>query len=226
MQDVSVLIYSCDKYSDIWGPFFTLLYRYWECPYQVYVTAKTEQCLIPEVKTINTGDRSWTERIHQAVSELPTKYVIGMCEDMFMRRLVDQTTIENCLITMEEDENIASFNFEKEYDWFEESNIFDFGKKPKGSAYRKTCQPTLWRRNILLELLDVKQDAWAWEMSPTPDKYDYYIWTGDERDLVFEYGYHNNQWFGIQKGRWVGHDVIPLFEKEHIDVDFSVRGFV
>lgn len=226
MKDTSVLIYSCDKYADVWGPFFTLFFRYWDCPYPVYVTAETEQCMLPEVMTINTDAPTWTERIKDAVDQIDTKYVIGMCEDMFIRRKVDQTTINNCLITMNEDDNIASFNFEKEYDWVENNYIFDFGRKPKGSPYRKTCQPTLWRRSVLSELLDTKMDAWEWEMSPTPDQYDYYVWTGDERCLVFEYGYHNNQWFGIQKGKWVLHDVQPLFEKEGINIDLSIRGIV
>lgn len=226
MKDTSVLIYSCDKYADIWGPFFTLFFRYWDCPYPVYVTAETEQCMLPEVMTINTDAPTWTERVKAAVDQIDTKYVIGMCEDMFLRREVDQTTINNCLLTMEEDDNIASFNFEKEYDWVENNYIFDFGRKPNGSIYRKTCQPTLWRRSVLSELLDVKQDAWEWEMSPTPDQYDYYVWTGDERCLVFEYGYHNHEWFGVQKGKWVAHDVIPLFEKEGIHIDYSIRGTV
>ena len=225
MKDASVLIYSCDKYSDVWGPFFTLFFRYWDCPYEVYLSTESEQCLLPEVKTITTGEGTWTERMHYAVSEIPTKYVIGMCEDMFFRRKVDQTTINNCLRTMEEDDRIASFNFEKEYGPTDESKVLSFGKKPKGSQYRKTCQPTLWRREVLKELLNTKQDAWEWEMSPTPDCYDFYIWTDPDDELVFEYGYHNHQWMGLQKGRWVRHDVVPLFEKEHINIDLSIRGF-
>ena len=226
MKDTSVLIYSCDKYADVWGPFFTLFYRYWDCPYPVYVTTESEQCMLPEVMTINTDAPTWTERIKAAVDQLPTKYVIGMCEDMFFRRKVDQKTISNCISTMEEDDNIANFNFEKEYDWVERGYIVRFGKKPKGSQYRKTCQPTLWRRSVLSELLDCKMSAWEWEMSPTPDDHDFYVWTGDERDLVFEYGYHNHEWFGIQKGKWVLHDVQPLFEKEGINIDLSIRGIV
>ena len=108
MKDVSVLIYSCDKYADVWGPFFTLFYRYWDCPYPVYVTAESEQCLLPEVMTINTDESTWTERIKAAVDQIPTKYVIGMCEDMFFRRKVDQITIDNCLISLLPSKNPAA----------------------------------------------------------------------------------------------------------------------
>ena len=224
-MNTSVLIYSCDKYSDVWGPFFTLFFRYWNCPYQVYLTAETEQCLIPEVKTINT-DGAWTDRIRQAVEEIPTDYIIGMCEDHFIRRAVRQGIIEKCEEYMDKNENIACFNFEKEYDWTNPSDYPGFGRKPNGSSYRKSCQPTMWRRKILLELLADSANPWMWELSPAPDDYEYYIWTGPEEELVFEYGYHNNNWCGIMKGRWVAHDVIPLFKKEGIDIDYTIRGIV
>ena len=37
-NNVDVLFTSCDKYQDLWGPFFTLFFRYWQdCPYLVYI---------------------------------------------------------------------------------------------------------------------------------------------------------------------------------------------
>lgn len=226
MNDVSVLIYSCDKYADVWGPFFTLLFRYWDCPYPVYVTAETEQCLLPNVKTINTDAETWTARIHDAVCQLDTEYVIAMCEDHFMRRPVKQDAINQCIERMDEEKIIACFNFEKEYDWYLPSDYPDFGLKPVDGNYKKSCQPTLWRRSVLEELLNVKMSPWEWELSPTYDTHHYYIFTGDPNDLVFEYGYHNNQWCGIQKGKWVASDVMPLFEREGIHVDYSIRGMI
>ena len=225
-MNTSVLIYSCDKYSDVWGPFFKLLFKYWKCPYQVYVVAEKEQCLIPEVKTINVEEGEWTDEIRSAVNQIPTKYVIGMCEDFFMRRPVRQDVIDDCIGHMEKNKDIACFNFEMEYGTLEPTKIKNFGRKPDGSMYRQTCQPTLWRRDILSELLEGSKTPWGWELTTAPDKYSYYVWNGPEDELVFEYGYHNHEWMGLQKGRWVAHDVMPLFEKEGIDIDYSIRGIV
>lgn len=224
-HDVSVLIYSCDKYADVWGPFFTLFFRYWDCPYPVYVVAESEQCLLPDVMTINKQG-TWSEKIHDAVHDLDTEYVIGMCEDFFMRQPVRQDVIDQCIRYMNDDPDIACFNFEKEYGWYEYSPYGDFGKKPKGASYRKSCQPTLWRRSILEKLLEGKMNAWQWELSLAPDEYKYYIYIGAEDKLTFEYGYHNNQWVGLQKGMWVARDVVPLFEREGIHVDYSIRGMI
>ena len=42
MKDVSVLVMSCDAYSDIWEAFNTLFKRYWDCPYKVYFGTETK----------------------------------------------------------------------------------------------------------------------------------------------------------------------------------------
>lgn len=225
MNDVSVMIYSCDKYSDVWGPFFTLFFRYWECPYQVYLATETEMCLLPEVKTIN-HEGIWTERMWESVKEIPTEFVICMCEDMFLRRPVRQEIINLCVDRMIQHPEYACFNFEKDFDGAKEGAYPLFGKKPPGNNYKKSCQPTLWRRSILEELLDCRMNAWEWEMTAAPEYYKYWIYTGDYDSIVFDYGYRYSQWFGIQKGRWVASDVVPLFEKEGINMDLSIRGVI
>ena len=227
-MNTSVLIYSCDKYSDVWGPFFTLFFRYWDCPYQVYLCTESEQCLIPEVKTINANG-TWTERMQKAVREIPTKYVLGMCEDMFFRRTVRQDIINNCVLYMEHDGQIGCFNFEKEYEPGIElipSNYLDFAEKPPGHHFQKSCQPTLWRRTYLEKLLDAQMDAWNWEWQERDYPFRHYIWNGLLSETVFDYGLHDRQGFGIVQGKWYLADVEPLFKKEGIDIDFGKRGFV
>ena len=227
-MNTSVLIYSCDKYSDVWGPFFKLFFKYWDCPYQVYLCTESEQCLIPEVKTIN-ADGTWSERIQKAVREIPTKYVIGMCEDMFFRKPIRQNVIDDCIRYMEHDGQIGCFNFEKEYEpgiQLLSSEYPSFGQKPAaGHHFQKSCQPTLWRRSYFEKLLDCKLDAWNWEWQEREYPMKHYIWVGSLEETVFSYGLHDRQGFGIVQGKWFEKDVVPLFEKEGIDIDFSIRGF-
>ena len=225
--NTSVLIYSCDKYSDVWGPFFTLFFRYWKCPYQVYLAAETEQCLLPEIKTINT-EGTWTERMQKAVREIPTKYVIGMCEDFFFRRNVKQDIIERCIRYMEHDYEAGCFNFEKECEpgiHLISSEYENFGMKPPGNHFQKSCQPTLWRRGYLEQLLDCKLDPWNWEWQVREYPMAHYIWTGSAESTAFDYGLKSRNPFGIVQGKWVEADVVPLFQREGIDFDFGERGF-
>ena len=34
----AILIVSCDKYSDLWDPFFKLFFKFWpDCPFNIYL---------------------------------------------------------------------------------------------------------------------------------------------------------------------------------------------
>ena len=52
-DNVSVMIFSCDAYSDIWKYFLRLYYKYWDCPYETYITAETKQ-VVGDVSIIIT----------------------------------------------------------------------------------------------------------------------------------------------------------------------------
>ena len=67
-------------------------------------------------------------------------------------------------------------------------------------------------------------NPWEWEESEALEMYEYYAFTGEINDLVFEYGYRHGDWFGIRKGKWYEADVKPLFEREHINIDLNERG--
>ena len=227
MNDYSVLIYSSDGYKDIWRPFFRLLYRYWPTHPPIYVATETVKVIyFGGIIPLNTTG-SWTDRMRAAVEMIPTEYVISMCEDCFIRKPVRQEVIDQCLDYIKQDSNIACFNFEKDYmmQSVPSDEYENFGLKVQGHCWQKSCQPTLWRKSILLELLQGSMSAWDWEESEAPYNYKYYVWNGNPDDLVFEYGYHHNKWFGIRKGKWVKDDVVPLFEKENINIDYSIRGF-
>ena len=82
-MSTSVLIYSCDKYSDVWEPFFTLFFRYWECPYRVYISSETKKCRVPGVTTLNVNGE-WSDLIRQALEQIAQalhKDVFGLVAD-------------------------------------------------------------------------------------------------------------------------------------------------
>lgn len=215
IKDCSVLILSCDSYSDLWLPFFTLLNKYWKRPYKTYLSCETKQC--EYCNTINVNDNCWTKRIRETLKQINTEYVIIMCEDFFMRKPVDQKRIETAINRF--DDNTATFNFEKDYSTDNGSN--DFRLRDNKEQFTKSCQTGVWDRLKLIELLNKDLNPWEWEESPNTTNYKCFINTGD---LIFDYGFYNHNWFGVVKGKWIMSDIDPLFKKENIDIDYSIRG--
>lgn len=220
-KDVSVLILSCDSYTDVWPPFFTLFHRYWDCKYPVYIALETAKC--PYAITLNHSYPLswWTRRIYDTVQDLSTEYVLMMDGDYFFRNKVDQERIDFCLDHF--DSETVMFNFEPDYGSGLPSDIPGFHLKQPWSTYKCSCQASLWNRKKLLSLLQLPLNPWQWEDQMLPNSEKFYINSGP---LVFDYGYHYGiDGFGLFRGKWVKSDVVPLFEKEGITVDYSIRGF-
>lgn len=212
---VTVFVLSCDNYSDTWKPFYTLFKKYWDCPYDVYIVTETKDC--EYFKTIKTTG-SWTERVKKALEQIESEYVIILLDDFFIRRKVDQQRIDYCIGKFEPD--IAVFNFETEYSPNIEVGLDGFKQRPNKSEYLCSCQPSIWNRKILIELLDKAMTAWDWELQILDSKYRFFINSGD---LIFDIG---DKYCGrIIRGKWVRKDVVVFFEQENIDVDYSKRGF-
>ena len=210
-----VLVLSCDKYSDIWLPFYTLFKKYWDCPYDVSIVTETKNC--GYFKTIKeTG--SWTRRVQKALKQLDTDYVIILLDDFFIRRKVDQKRIDYCIEKFEPD--IAVFNFETQFSETIDAGLDGFRLRRNRDDYLCSCQPSIWNRKILIELLDKDMNPWQWELQSIDSKYRFFINSGD---LVFDIG---DKYCGrIRQGKWVRKDVVEFFKKEGISVDYSKRGF-
>jgi len=223
MNDTSILVLSCDAYEDLWEPFFTLKSRYWNCDYKTYIATETKLCEYAIALRHNYPISQWTTRIRKSLEEIPTKYVIVMCDDFFIRKKVRTDIIENCIYEMKDD--IACFSFEQEYAPTLLSKFFGFRLKPQNSEYLNTCQATLWDREKLIERLQDEQNPWEWEEAKVNSPYKHFVSLYDG-EWIIDYGHdYFGKWSGVCKGKWVREDVVPLFEKENIEVDFSVRGF-
>jgi len=219
-KNCSVVVLTCDSYSDLWEPFFILKNRYWDdCPYETYLITETKKCKYS--KTINVDEKIWTKKVREGLNKIKSDYVIILLEDFFIRDKVDNERIQYCMNQF--DKNTAMFNFEKSYDENDiESEIEGFKIKTEKSLYKCSCQAAIWDRKKLIELLAKDWDPWTWETSEPIKKYKFYI---NSAEVIFDYGYENHEWFGLCKGKWIKKDVVPLFKKENIKIDFKKRGF-
>lgn len=100
LASISVLVASCSAYSDLWPPFFTLFFRYWDdCPYPIYLLTETGSYEHERVHPIVTGGdgsaRTWSTRLRHGLSQLDTDFVILMQEDYLLDRRVETTRIQS-----------------------------------------------------------------------------------------------------------------------------------
>lgn len=169
-MDLSMLVLSCDKYSDLWDDFFNLRERFWpECPFKWYVVTESKDYDRKGVEVIKCGkDLNWAGRLRKAVQTVNTDYILPILEDNFI----------NAPINNERIINYFSFVKERKVDFLDMSNIFrhkiDNPEKeyyaehlviiPKHLRYGLDTAAAIWNKDYLLEKLgDGDYNAWQFE---------------------------------------------------------------
>lgn len=219
MEEVCIVVLSCDKYDDCWDIFKKLFEKYWpDCPYNIYLATETKK--YDGIETISINEPIWTTRIRKTLETLKTKYVIILLDDFFIRNPVNQEKIEYCINNF--DQQTVTFNFELEYSNNIEVGLNGFKLRPRFSPYLHSCQPGIWNREKLINHLSIPQSPWDWETMSFNSEEKFYI--NSSKNPIIDIGYYSHNKFSIVRGKWA-REIVSFFDKEGIEIDYQIRGF-
>lgn len=169
MEDVALLVMSCDKYSSAWYPYFELIKKYWpDHPAKVYLSSETRGYSCPgiDITVINSYKvEPWSKRLYDVLQQIPEDYIIFSLEDFFLLGSVDNTQIKECLNWMKADKSIAECRFST----FETVNSGEFYQSsefrvcPQEHRYRIDTQFALWRKSFLISIINKTETPWQFE---------------------------------------------------------------
>ena len=225
----TVLVSSCDAYSDVWKPFFTLLTKNWQMEYPVRLLTETKDFSYPlkDFRVIKAAEgaaaSTWSARLIYALEQIKTPYVLLLLEDFFLTAPVDEEGLEKCIGWLKEDNDAVCFSFYPTTG-NEKARYEGFDRRPQTGLYRFNAQAGLWRTKELESFLDPKEDAWQWENEGNKRSFDikrdFYSISPDAKP-IFAYDYMKH---GLIGGKWFK-DTEELFRQNRIECDFSKRGF-
>lgn len=241
----TVLVFSCDKYEDVWYPFFTLMDKYWsDCRYRILLNTESKSCNVPlkniQVDTLNlyTSSESnipYGRRCKDHLKNIDSEYVITLMDDFFIRSKVDTDCLERIMDWMDEDPQIASFCLLHHDDRHsckylrKEKKYENFSLRPRYCNHNYDMQACVWRKSVLYNSWKDFMSPWEWEGPANYRSFDdgfrYYDLDDDAPFPIDYIDYKKNEWSGVRKGKWVKETVLELFEKEDIEVDYSIRGW-
>ncbi len=232
---ITILVNSCDSYQDLWGPFFTLLKKYWN-PIDVPIIFNTESldfefdglniiCVHPEKQNYPYG-----KRMINALSYVKTEYVVLLLDDFFLREKVDEDKIKEIINWMDSDRDIVYFNCDitPVYSDWEKDKYIGYRRIPWGNEYTLNMQAAIWRTKKLKQYWLPDVSPWDWEeysnLYGAVNRKDKFYCAHTLNGGFCNYGFRNDVGWAVVHGKWVIDDVQPLFEKENIKIDFSERG--
>jgi len=211
---MAVLLVSCDSYSDLWPLCTSMLKRFWsDCPYPIYLVSN-ETASIEGLRNLAVGrDRGWSANLISALESVPEEYVFLFLEDLILERPVDTD------------------GFIRVFDWFKAQQGSCLRMRPvpspdqpcnemvgictKGSLYRASTVMTVWRKSVLLPLLDPHESAWEFEIrgSERSDRFDGFYVTHRPLFAVVN---------TVARGRW-SRRAIRRIRRLGFEPDLSVR---
>lgn len=236
-NNLTILVCSCDSYEDLWNPFFTLLKKYWPTVSDIPIVLNTESKNfafdgLDIICCHSVAEKRYGQRMLNTLSSIRTKYVLLLLDDFFLRKPVSEEKLCQILDWMEKDKDIAYFNCESSYTYtgYEVDKYPGFKRIPPANDFTLNMQAAIWQTEILRDFWKPSASPWEWETIYNPlilnyPNYKFYCTTKFENSFL-DYGhYAYGDIWGVYRGKWVMDDVEPLFKKENINVDFSIRGF-
>lgn len=196
-QKLAILVVSCDKYSDLWGPFFEVFWQFWpDCPFRVYLISNKKKEKFANVINIVVGeDKSWSSNLLVALKQVKEDFVLMHLEDLFFYKKIDTVNViklVNWFIQF--DANYIRLNPTPAPDKRYNDVV---GEVAKGSIYRVSTVMSVWKKSVLQDLLNLEENAWEFEIYGTrrADKYGGFFATFKPFLPVLN---------GVIKGKWQG----------------------
>ena len=228
----TILVNSCDAFSDVWELFFAGLKNQWpDCKYPILLN--TESKNFPNkmgVNICNFTNKSrkdcWGKRFKHALKNISTPYVLPILEDfVLMEKFQGEELIETVMNWMDENPQIGVFYLHKhQYVIQKETEFPGFGLMPDKANYKLTTNVAVWRKEYLDKCIKGIESPWEWELYSTkrawkfPEK-EYALLENQKEPFVYTWG------GVIWRGLW-HHDALKLSKMYGVTVDFDKRGFM
>jgi len=221
-NNCTIIISSCDAYSDAWKPFFTLFFRYWpDCPFTIHLISNTLKYTDKRVHALTiTPDLKWSSNLITSHQQTAEKYIIYFQEDYFLRSNVDNKKIFQALALADKTNAAYIRLFPCPEPDLPYQNRTDIGLISKDALYRNSTQTAIWNKQQLIKLLQPGETGWDFEVKGGIER------SRLIKELFFAYYEPVINYFctAILKGVYL-FDAVKFAKSEGIKLDRNARKF-
>jgi len=231
-DDCTVVVNSCDRYEEVWPPFFALFSRYWpDCALPVVLNTESKDYSYPSVsvRTVNSAAESWSGRLLSVVSRVRTPFVLLVMDDFFLQRRVKSESIYRLLDLMTDEPGIGAIYLKRIFGSELMPSEYDgLCEMRRSGRYLVNFQAGLWNREALETL--VLPGATPWEIEirrgvPGAERWQFLCPAEGEPascdNDIFPYICAVRSGYGISKSSWLWRNE-ELFRREGIERSVGV----
>lgn len=226
----TLLVNTCDAYSDVWELFFRALKEQWtDCKIPIVINTETKS--YPNVEGITVvnyssknGKDCWGKRYKHALKKIATPYIIPVLEDFVLKeRFTGNDLIYKTIEWMDKNSDIGVFYLHRHPFVDQKKTEYEgFGLMPQKSEYKLSTAFGIWRKDYLDKCIRGFETPWEWELYVSHKAWRYrekeYALLANQKEVfIFPYG------GVIWRGLWHP-DTVDLAKKYGVDIDFTKRG--
>jgi hypothetical protein len=223
----AILVLSCDKYRDLWNPFFDFFFKYWpDCPYKIYLSSNFIPYERQGVASILSCElTNWSNETILVLNQIKEDHVLVILEDYFIYKRVDHILVEKCFNYLSENNGlfIRLAIFPKDHRELWDYNLTEeeqIGKIKKDQMYPINLQVGIWSKNGLMEIIKEGESPWEFEIEGSKRSNnigkDCFCLT-DTLNLKYVHGPITYLCTAVSRGVWM-RDAISLAKKEGIKI--------
>ncbi|MCF6764280.1 hypothetical protein L3V82_00745 [Thiotrichales bacterium 19S3-7] len=195
-SQLAVVVFSCDKYADLWPIFFRCFFDFWQdCPYNIYLIANEKKYQDSRVTTVLSGnDTDWSSSVRRSLEQVPERNYLFFFEDILLASKVDSAKFK-AIFDFYLTENVNYLRLRPNPKPTIKYND-QYGVISAGDMYRTSLVLTVWKKEVFFDLLKDGESAWQFEIcgSIRSDKFDQFYSTWKS---FFNYIHV------VERGKWI-----------------------
>lgn len=175
-EDLSIIVFSCDKYQELWGPFFELFFKQWpslktsNTQVPIFLVANAQKYDDPRVTTVNIkNEKSWSDNALTVLASVKTKYVLIILEDYFFTRIDEKRLHEIFNFMKSEDVSYCQIGYNgTDIAIRKKAEVFPgVAEKDRFEPWRTSLYSCIWRTKDMTHILRSGENIWEFEIAGT-----------------------------------------------------------
>lgn len=168
-KNMTMLILSCDNFSDLWEGHINLLNQNWpdrDIETMIVTDAATNKSF-PGIKIIVAGKEcAWSERLAYAIRQVETEYIFVTLDDYFLIKKVPEVKIRELLEIMDREslDYVRLFPRPKSATMGRVANYRKIHWIDTGINYSVNLYSGIWRKDFIASTVRAPKNAWQFEV--------------------------------------------------------------
>ena len=220
-----IVVSSCDKYSDIWSPFFYLLFSKSDLltsKVPIYLISQKKKFHHPRVISFMTEvDHGWAVNLKKCLSVIDSDYFIYLQDDFLLKNPLQYQTLDFLVTSLREKKGkYLSLTYDKLYQADPISQKDDIAPLSlEKIMWVLGLEAAIWHAQSLEQLIEDSWNPWQAESGlkkkAREAPHEYYIMTHCQK-------FHLEYIQAIKGGFWLK-DAVKFCQKENIPIDLKTR---